>query len=71
MAPTIFSNMSNGFSGIAIFMDLYYALFNVLLTTITVASYILLDQEIYFAPDSYKQSVPKKKRAASYDPTRG
>ena len=42
----LFANMRNGFSGIPLFDDFYYSLFNVLLTTISVTTYIWIDQTV-------------------------
>ena len=54
--PVLFSNMRNGFSGIPIFDDFYYSLFNVLLSTISVTTYIFMDQVVPFNYDQYKKT---------------
>lgn len=48
ITPTFFSNMYNGFSGIPMFDDFYYSLYNVLLTTASVTTYIWVDQDVSF-----------------------
>ena len=43
MVPIFFVNMSNGFSGLAVYRDLYYALFDVLNTVFMLGSFLMLD----------------------------
>ena len=42
-APNLFNNMMNGFSGLALQVDFYYALYNVLNTVFVTAAFLLLD----------------------------
>lgn len=43
MVPILMTNFTNGFSGLAIYTDLYYALFDVLMTVFMLAFFLLLD----------------------------
>lgn len=69
--PCFFSNMRNGFSGLAIFDDFYYSLFNVLLTTISVTTYIWLDQSVSQNYNQYKRTAKPTVRNSKYDPVKG
>jgi hypothetical protein len=69
--PCVFSNMNNGFSGIAMFDDFYYSLFNVLLTTISVTTYIWLDQSVSLNYNQYKKTAKPSEKNLNYDPVKG
>ena len=66
--PVFYSNMENGFSGIPIYDDFYYSLFNVLLSTITVTAYIWMDQSVSFNHEQYSSTSKLVKRNPDYDP---
>jgi hypothetical protein len=63
--------MRNGFSGIPIFDDFYYSLFNVMLTTISVTTYIFNDQVVSFNYNQYKKTATSVTRNPNYDPVKG
>jgi hypothetical protein len=52
---TFIANFKNGFSGIALYKELYYALHPVTLTTFTVATYLFNDQAISYNPEKFKR----------------
>lgn len=54
MVPILMTNLTNGFSGLAIYTDLYYALFDVLNTVFILGSFLLLDQDVAFNYKRYK-----------------
>ena len=68
--PTLFLNMGNGFSGVAMLDDFYYSLFSVLMTTISVTTYIWLDQSVSFNYDQYKKTAKPTVRNPNYDPVK-
>ena len=51
--------MANGFSGLALFSGLYYALFDVCNTVLMLGSYLLLDQDVSFNHAKYKDDADK------------
>lgn len=67
----LFSNMRNGFSGIPLFDDFYYSLFNVLLTTLSVTTYIFMDQVVAIDYGKYKKTATPVERNLDYDPVKG
>jgi len=72
ITPTFYQNMNNGFSGIAMFDDFYYSLYNVMLTTFSVGGFILLDQDHSFNREKFvRTKYSKVTRNPNYDPTKG
>ena len=53
MVPILMTNLTNGFSGIAIYTDLYYAMFDVLNTVFILAAFLILDQDVAFNTERY------------------
>lgn len=58
--PVFFAQFDNGFSGLAIFNDFYYSLFNVWLTTFSCATFVWTDQDISFNFNKYKKDSTQK-----------
>lgn len=57
VAPNVFMNMVNGFSGVSTNVGFYNALFNVLNTVFVTAGFLLLDQDIAFNQDQYVEDA--------------
>lgn len=53
MVPILMSNLTNGFSGLAIYTDFYFALFTVINAFYTLAFFLLLDQDVAFNTERY------------------
>jgi hypothetical protein len=68
---TFLANFYNGYSGIALYQDYYYALHPVLLTTITVCAYLSYDNSV--SRDNSKFTFDSLQSTAhtspSYNPT--
>lgn len=68
------TNLTNGFSGLAIYTDLYYALFDVLNTVFVLAGFLLLDQDVAFNTKRYKHDAVRvsnllvEEQKKRYDP---
>lgn len=60
MMGTLIANFNNGYSGVALYKEFYYALYQVLLTTFTVATFLYYDNYISFNPDKYKKDSSQK-----------
>jgi magnesium-transporting ATPase (P-type) len=45
----LYFNTLNGFSGFTIFQDLYYALFDVVDTSIAILFFVMFDQDVSFS----------------------
>lgn len=58
VAPNLFMNMTNGFSGLSTNVGMYNALFNALNTVLACAGFLLLDQDISFNQDRYVEDAP-------------
>lgn len=75
IVPILFCNMANGFSGLAIYRDFYFALFDVLNTTFMLGGFVMLDQDVAFNFGRYftnaiknMDEAQKQKKALTYDP---
>lgn len=74
MVPILIVNMTNGFSGLAIYRDFYFALFDVLNTTFMLGGFVLLDQDVAFDFGRFRNDAPRqadptfKERSSAYDP---
>ena len=73
MVPILMTNLTNGFSGIAIYTDLYYAMFDVLNTVFILAAFLILDQDVAFNTERYNnddQDIQQIKDSPNeeYDP---
>lgn len=74
MVPILVVNMTNGFSGLAIYRDFYFALFDVLNTTFMLGGFVLLDQDVAFDSKHYRNDAKEnedpafKQRKLVYDP---
>ena len=58
--PVFFAQFDNGFSGLAIFNDFYYSLFNVWLTTFSCATFVWTDQDVSYNFGKYKKDSTQK-----------
>ena len=58
MTPNLWNNMMNGFSGLALQVSFYYALYNVMNTVFVSAGLLLLDQDVTFNKEKYLKNAP-------------
>lgn len=57
MVPMLTTNMTNGFSGVAMYADTYYAMFDILNTVWVLMAFLLLDQDVAFNTERYKSDL--------------
>ena len=53
MVPILMTNLTNGFSGLVIYVDFYLSLFTVINSFYALAFFLLLDQDVAFNPEKY------------------
>ena len=53
MVPILMTNLTNGFSGLVIYVDFYLSLFTVINSFYALAFFLLLDQDMAFNPEKY------------------